>query len=204
MIMETLDAQVGSKKQIEAERFRKFWRCRHQPATLHNKAWGLFVSQLSSLFRAIQETLSIDTFLDQLISVIDTSYQSGIYQSLVDIVQATILRYTITRDNLQLVLSEIIRVGKAYERVRLLPKRAVTRGAGSGSSRTRTLTPFPGHRDNPIALATVPALEQPHHNNCQWLTPKDTPPREPSKQKPQIRIYPCSQSAGAVVLRPTT
>ena len=91
MIMETLDAQVGSKKQIEAERFRKIWRCRHQPATLHNKAWGLFVSQLSSLFRAMQETLSIDTFLDQLISVIDTLYQSGIYQSLVDIVQATIL-----------------------------------------------------------------------------------------------------------------
>ena len=115
MIMETLDAQAGSKKQIETERFRKFWRCRHQPATLHNKAWGLFVSQLSSLFRAIRETLSIDTFLDQLISVIDTSYQSGIYQGLVGIVQATILRYTVTRDNLQLVLSKILRVGKAYK-----------------------------------------------------------------------------------------
>ena len=124
MIMETLDAQVGSKKQIEAERFRKFWRCRHQPSSLHNKAWGLFVSQIASMFQAIKDTLSIDTFLDQLISVIDTSYQSGIYQGLVDIVQATILRYTVTHDNLQLVLSEIIRVGKAYERVRLLPPRA--------------------------------------------------------------------------------
>lgn len=43
MIMESLYAQVGSKKQIEVECFRKFWQCCHQPATLHNKAWGLFV-----------------------------------------------------------------------------------------------------------------------------------------------------------------
>ena len=88
MIMDTLEAQVGSKKQIEAERFRKFWHCRHQPAGTHNKSWALFVSQIASLFQEVKNTLFIDTFLDQLISVIDTSYHSGIYQGLVDILKS--------------------------------------------------------------------------------------------------------------------
>ena len=175
MIMPTLDAQVGPRKQIEAERFRKFWRCRHQPATLHNKSWGLFMSQLSSLFLAIRETLLIDTFLDQLISVIDTSYQSRIYQRLVDIVQATILRYTITHENLQVVLAEIVRVGKAYERFRLLPSRTSTRGPRN-SSRTRNKTPFPAHRDNPIALTTIPVPLHQCTGHSQWLDPEAEPP----------------------------
>ena len=168
MIMETLDAQVGTKKQIEAERFRKFWRCRHKPAGVHNKAWGLFVSQISSLFQAIKDTLSIDTFLDQLITVIDTTYHSGVYQGLVDIVQATMLRYAITDGNLQLVLSEIIRVGKAYERVRTLPART-TRTNNTTTSRVKNITPFPGHRDNPIALTTIPLEETACDDQHPWL-----------------------------------
>ena len=99
--METLDAQVGSKKQIKAERFRKFWRCHHQPSSLHNKAWGLFMSQIAYMFQAIKDTLPINMLLEQLISVIDTSYQPGIYQSLVDIAQAIILQYTAIHNNLQ-------------------------------------------------------------------------------------------------------
>ena len=154
MIMKTLDAQMGTKKQIEAQHFRKFWCCRHKSAGVHNKSWGLFVSQISSLFQAIKETLSIDTFLDQLITVIDTTYHSGVYQGLVDIVQATMPRYAITDGNLQMVLSEIIRVGKAYEQVRTLPTRA-TSTKRTTTPRVKIIIPFPGHRDNPLALTTI-------------------------------------------------
>ena len=181
MIMETLDAQVGTKKQIEAERFRKFWRCRHKPAGVHNKAWGLFVSQISSLFQAIKDTLSIDTFLDQLITVIDTTYHSGVYQGLVDIVQATMLRYAITESNLQLVLSEIIRVGKAYERVRTLPART-TRTNNITTSRVKNITPFPGHRDNPIALTTIPLEKTACDDQHPWLRSPHQGEEEPSPE----------------------
>ena len=151
-VMQTLQAQIGTQKQMQSQRFRKFWTCHHKPATIHHRAWGLFISDMSAKYESIKSTLGCNAFFDQLVTVIDAQYHKGVYQGLIDRVQDIITRYNPCQSNTSACLAEIITAGKDYERVRTFPPRqgSVIAGRGSQTSKQRPnpkrYTPFPDHR----------------------------------------------------------
>ena len=113
-----------------------------------------------------------------------------------DVVRATILWYTVTDSKLQLALSETIRVGKAYERVRILLTRS-TRAPEKNLSRMKNITPFPGHMDNPMTLTTtpVPVHDHTHTKNATWpptychTDKEDCSHQPPPKDIPIILVF---------------
>ena len=76
-VMQAIRAQIGTPKQIRSERFKRFWKCSHDPGGTHNNGWGLYVSQMHSLYTAVAHTLSVETFLDRLVANINVEYQQG-------------------------------------------------------------------------------------------------------------------------------
>ena len=196
-VMRAIDAQIGTPKQIRSERFKRFWKCTHDPGNTHNKGWGLYVSQMHSLYSAVAHTLSVETFLDRMVAIINVQYQQGTYQTLVDIIQGEILRWDPSPHTLLRIIQQIIRLGKNFERVRTLPldrsRRRTTLGLrephtqeSNGGRHSRTAHPFserarvrfdPSPRiytTSPHPVET-PTQEQDDHNFDEQRPKEDVP-----------------------------